>query len=325
MNRAEWNERIIMTVWTHVSLEELNEWLEKRGFCLAKTLSPIEDGVEDSVFKVDHVDGSITCLRLFERTEAKGPLSIATHLDECGLLCCPPLLGKRKNRALVNLCGKPAAIFPWIEGSWIEKPSLDQIKEIGAFLGQMGFACEKYCSDWHRKNPRGWDWFEQATEKLSPVLPQDEYKKINAELKTQLAFWKSEEAKKIPHGPVHADMFRNNVMFKENGSLGAVIDWGFCASDTPLIYDLAIVANDWCLEDGGYELDKTRLDTLLEGRNSIQPLTKEEIAAWPMALRWAGLRFYLSRAIDLHFPRDPNGKAHDPKPFLRIMEARQKL
>lgn len=314
-----------MTVWTEVSLAELNEWLEKRGFERAASIAPIEDGVEDSVFRIDHETGETTCLRLFERTEPNGPLSIATHLADCGLLCCPPLLGKRKNRALVNLNGKPAALFPWIEGHWTETPNMQQVREIGEFLGRMGLSCQNQCADWERKNPRDWDWFEKTTEDLMPFLDEEMMAKLKVELKIQTDFWKSEEAKNVPRGPVHADMFRNNVMFKEDGSLGAVIDWGFCASDTPLIYDLAIVANDWCLEDDGYGLDKVRLAALLTGRESIQPLTDEERAAWPMALRWAALRFYLSRAYDVYMPRDPDGKAHDPDHFWKILETRKKL
>lgn len=314
-----------MTVWTDVTLEELNVWLEKRGFCTAAKISPIEDGVEDSVFRVDHTDGVVTCLRLFERTEPNGPLSIATCLADYGLQACPPLLGKRKNRALVNLNGKPAALFPWVDGAWIDRPSLEQTKEIGSFLGHMALAGKSHCKDWTRENPRGWEWFIETTKTLDPLLSDDVRKELNDEVSAQLAFWRSDDAKKIPHGPVHADMFRNNVLFKNDGSLGAVIDWGFCASDTPLIYDLAIVANDWCLKEGSCELDEELLSALMEGRNAVQPLSKEELAAWPMALRWAGLRFYLSRLYDYLLPRDPDGKAHDPSVFLDIMQARQKL
>jgi len=313
-----------MTVWTNVSLEELNVWLEKRGFNTAIKISPIEDGVEDSVFRVDHENGEITCLRLFERTEPVGPLSIATCLDECGLKACPPLLGKRKNRAIVNLNGKPAALFPWVDGDWIEKPSLKQIEEIGKFLGEMALGKDTCCKNWQRKDPRGWEWFKETAKTLSPLLKEDVKDQLNKEIKEQVDFWKSEKAKKIPHGPVHADMFRNNVLFLKDGSLGAVIDWGFCASDTPLIYDLAIVANDWCLENDGYELDKEKLSALIKGRESICPLTKEEKEAWQMALIWAGLRFYLSRLYDYMLPRDPDGKKYDPTPFLKIMESRKK-
>lgn len=314
-----------MTVWTDVSLDELNAWLEKRGFAIATQISPIEDGVEDSVFRVDHETGEISCLRLFERTEPNGPLSIATCLDACGLQACPPLLGKRKNRAIVNLNGKPAALFPWVDGAWIEKPSLNQIKDIGVFLGNMSMSKETHCASWKRKDPRGWDWFEETAKTLTPLLDADVSGQMNDEIQAQMDFWNSEEGKKVPQGPVHADMFRNNVLFLKDGSLGAVIDWGFCASDTPFIYDLAIVANDWCLEDEGYELDEARLAALLEGRESVCPLNTEEKAAWPMALRWAGLRFYLSRLYDYMLPRDPDGKAYDPSPFLRIMELRQKM
>lgn len=98
-------------------------------------------------------------------------------------------------------------------------------------------------------------------------------------------------------------------MFRKDGKLAAVIDWGFCASDYPLIYDLAIVANDWCLKDGGHVLDDVRLSVLMSARKEISPLTSTEEKSWGMALRLAALRFYLSRQHDASFPRDEDGKS----------------
>jgi homoserine kinase type II len=93
---------------------------------------------------------------------------------------------------------------------------------------------------------------------------------------------------------------------------------------SPLIYDLAIVANDWCLKDSAPEPDEQRAQALLSGRESVTPLTTAEKQAWPMALRLAALRFYLSRQYDFSFPRDPNGKALDPAHFRDLLRFHRK-
>jgi len=311
-----------MTVWTQVSLDEANDWLEERGFQCADLISPVEEGVEDSVYRLDFANGSSACLRLFERTEPKGPVSIAMCLAACGLPTCPPIEDD-SNRVLVPLKGKPACLFPWIDGAWAPKPSEGQIKEIGHFMGHMAKNGQEKCSEWRRDNPRGWHWFEDTATRVCRVLEDNLRIELEDEMAQHRDFWTSGIGAEVPRGPVHADLFRNNVMFKPDGSLGAVIDWGFCASEEPLLYDLAIVANDWCLQEGSCDLDEEKVNILLKAREEIIPLTEAEKEAWPMALRLAALRFYLSRLYDYHLPRDPNGKALDPDHFGNILRARK--
>ncbi len=311
-----------MTVWTPVSLKEANEWLEERKLPKAGTVSPIEEGVEDSVFRLDFIDGGAACLRLFERTEPHGPVTIAQRLADCGLPACPPIADEL-NRVLVPLKGKPASLFPWVEGAWVENPSNEQIADIGRFMGHMAKDGAERCRNWRRENPRGWTWFEDTAARLCAVLEPGLKQELLDEMDCHRAFWASGTGADVPRGPVHADLFRNNVMFRPDGSLGAVIDWGFCASGEPLVYDLAIVANDWCLTEGGYGLDEKKLGTLLSAREDVLPLTASEKKAWPMALRLAALRFYLSRLYDYHLPRDPLGKALDPDHFGNILRTRK--
>lgn len=311
-----------MTVWTEVSLDEANDWLEERGFDPAEAIVPIEEGVEDSVYRLDFVRPPSACLRLFERTEPLGPVSIAMKLATYGLPTCPPI-EDTSNRILVPLKGKPACLYPWIDGAWVQNPSYEQIKEIGHFMGKMAKEGSVHCNDWRRENPRGWHWFEDTAARVCAVLEANLREELLEEMAAHRDFWQTGLGAEVPRGPVHADLFRNNVMFKPDGSLGAVIDWGFCASEEPLLYDLAIVANDWCLKEGGYELDEKKLAALLEAREDVLPLTPEEKEAWPMALRLAALRFYLSRLIDFHLPRDPDGKALDPDHFGNILRARK--
>lgn len=311
-----------MTVWTNVALDEANEWLAERELGRATMIVPIEDGVEDSVFRLNLEDGSPLFLRLFERTEPQGPLEIAARLADHGLPTCSPIQDQKK-RLLVTLNGKPAAAYPWIDGAWIAEPSMAQIEAIGRFLGQMGYIGVEHCNDWARDNPRGWAWFDLTAGELAAILEHDEREELETEVSAHLSYWRYSSMAGLPHGPIHADLFRNNVMWDKKGDLAAVIDWGFCASGYPLIFDLAIVANDWCLQKNSFELDLNKLAALMNGRCSVYPLSEDEQRAWPMALRWAALRFYLSRLYDYHLPRE--GKKHDPFHFQNILRTRQKL
>lgn len=312
-----------MTVWTQVSLNELNRWLAARGLPVAHDLLPVEEGVEDSVYRVYMRDGSRTCLRIFERTEPVGPLALATLLAEHGLKSCPPVRDVH-GQSLCLLAGKPAALFPWIDGHWFEKPQADQLEQVGQFMGQMAHWGQEGACAWQRTNPRGFDWFVRTGEKLRQVAPRDVCEEIADELSAQKTFWNGKE---LPRGAIHADLFRNNVLFEKDGALGAVLDWGFCASGEPLIYDLAIAVNDWCLsfEEQNTKLDQERQMLLLRAFEKERPLSLREEKAWPMALRLAALRFYLSRLYDRLCPREPNGKSLDPAHFHEMLRFRQSL
>jgi homoserine kinase type II len=154
-----------------------------------------------------------------------------------------------------------------------------------------------------------------------PYLSADNARLLAGEIAFQQAFAGSDTYLGLARGPVHADLFRNNVMFVGERLTGC-FDFYFAGCDTWL-FDLAVTVNDWCIDQASGQLDAARVRALLDAYHAARPFSAAEQAAWQPMLRAAALRFWLSRLYDLHLPRAAELLTpHDPAHFERILRER---
>jgi homoserine kinase type II len=133
-----------------------------------------------------------------------------------------------------------------------------------------------------------------------------------------VAFHEQHTLAALPQGVVHADLFRDNVLM-DGERVGGLIDFYFACNDS-LLYDVAITVNDWCMGEGA-KLDVARTRALLDAYHLARPFTEKEAEMWPLALRVAALRFWISRLFDMHKPRDGElVNAHNPDQFKQILQ-----
>jgi homoserine kinase type II len=308
-----------LSVYTPVSEAELLAWLANYSVGRLEACEPIEAGIENTNYFVTTTQGRYV-LTLFERLPAQELpfyLGLMAHLARHGIPAPAPIadLG---DQFLGRLNGKPAALVTRLPGGSLECPGAAECAELGALLARMHLAGRSYSA--YLENPRGPKWWRLAASDVRPFLDAGQ----RALLDQELAFHAGQRFPDLPRGPVHADLFRDNALF-EAGRISGVIDFYFAGVDC-LLYDVAVCANDWCLIDPERDpsLDAARTLALVAAYEAVRQWTPLERAAWPVMLRAAALRFWLSRLHDFHLPRPGMlVHAHDPEHFRRILECRR--
>jgi len=315
-----------MAVFTTVSRDELARWLQ--SFDLGELLGfeGIASGIENTNYFVDLARGRFV-LTLFERLspqELPFYLELMKHLASHDI-ACPDPVADRNGRLLSTLKGKPAALVTRLAGRARMDPGPAHCALVGAALARMHLAAVDYPGA--LPNLRGLPWWIETTPKVLPFLSDAQAALLRDELAAQQRFAAGPVHAALPRSAVHADLFRDNVLFDEtaDGSprLGGVIDFYFAGVDTWL-FDLAVTVNDWCIVDEDGRFDPPRLAALLDAYRAVRRPTDAEAEAWPTMLRAAALRFWLSRLFDLHLPRPAEMVTpKDPTEFERILSARR--
>ena len=302
-----------MSVFTTVTHEQLSAWLTNYSIGTLTALEGIAAGIENTNYFVTTARGRYV-LTLFEKLKAAELpyyLNLMDHLAGQGVPSARPV----RNRAGAfsgELNGKPAALVSFLRGSDIAAPTAGQCASCGTLLAGVHTAGSSYSAS--MDNPRGLRWCESVMPEIIPFLGADGV----ALLREEIRFQSRQHRDALPRGAIHADLFRDNVLW-DDGRISGVIDFYFACTDA-LLYDVAITVNDWCVAEGG-ELDGDRAAALLEAYGAARPFTTAERGAWPGMLRAAALRFWVSRLYDFYLPRRGElTHAKDPRHFRRLLE-----
>ena len=307
-----------LAVFTPVTEEALTAWLRHRPVGTLRTLTPIAAGIENTNYFVTTTTGQYV-LTLFEKlTDAELPfyLGLMSHLAAHGVPAPAPM--PADDGALFHrLNDKPAALVSRLPGHSVMQPDPSACAQLGTVLARMHLAGQSF--DGTLDNPRGPRWWHETAPQVMPFLDAT----AQTVLQDELRFQAQSRHTDLPRGPVHGDLFRDNVLF-DAGHLTGVIDFYFAGLDA-LLFDVAVCANDWCLIDHQHDrrLSAQHCDAFLRAYAAQRPFVDSERIAWPVMLRAAALRFWLSRLFDFYLPRAGQlVHAHDPNHFYDVLQLR---
>ena len=332
-----------MAVFTEVEFGEADALVQRLGLGPLRELRGIEGGIENTNYFATTESGEFV-LTLFERLGAEQLpyyLCLMKHLAGRGLPVPEPVAdpaiqppsghaltipANAPCELLLKVAGKPAALVQRLSGRSELAPGTAHCAELGALLARMHLAAR----DFPRIQPnlRGLAWWNDTVPVVLPYVDESQAALLRGELAYQNHIAESSAYAALPRGPVHADMFRDNVMFATGENAGAaprltgVFDFYFAGTDTWL-FDLAVCLNDWAIDLPTGRHDAERAGALLAAYESVRPLNASERALLPAMLRAAALRFWISRLWDFHLPREASMlKPHDPAHFERVLRER---
>jgi homoserine kinase type II len=312
-----------MAVFTTVTLDDLTQWIKQFPLGQARALKGIASGIENTNYFLTTERGEYV-LTIFENLNFEQLpfyVQLMAHLARRGIPVPDPVANDR-GELVVPLQGKPAVIVSKLEGASQMDPQPVHCAEGGRMLARMHLAGQDF--PLQQPNLRGLDWWLDAAPRVMPFLSAAEAQLLTSEIDFQQAFAGTDTYRALPRGPVHADLFRNNVMFVGEKLTGC-FDFYFAGCDTWL-FDVAVTVNDWCIDQATGVLDAARTAAMLEAYQAVRPFTPEERESWQPMLRAAALRFWLSRLYDLHLPRAAEMLTpHDPTHFERILRDRLAL
>jgi len=321
-----------LAVFTEVPEHEAAELVHKLQLGTLRELRGIPGGIENTnYFLVAEHEGQARdyVLTLFERLSFEQLpfyLHLMKHLAQRGIPVPEPHAapssvssGNPDGELLHKVCGKPAAVVDKLRGHSELAPSPAHCAAVGEMLARMHLAARDYPR--HQPNLRGLAWWNETVPVVLPYVDAPQAALLQGELAFQNHVAASSAFAALPRGPIHADLFRDNVMF-EQGRLTGFFDFYFAGVDSWL-FDLAVCLNDWCIDLDTGAHDAQRAAAFIDAYSGVRPLAAAERQLMPAMLRAGALRFWISRLWDFHLPREAAIlKPHDPAHFERVLRQR---
>jgi len=244
-------------------------------------------------------------LRIYEEQDGRGAaveLGMVSALAARGVPT-PAALGSGE------LAGKPAALFPWVEGttSCQRGTTAARAQSVGEALARVHGASVGITPAPDRFGP------EALRSRLARIADSPFPVARLARTLDELA---SARDPSVPRGLVHGDLFRDNVLWSGD-RLVALLDFE-SASRGAFVYDLAVCLLAWCYGDA---FEPALAAALVAGYEAVRSLTPAEKHAFYTEARLAAVRFTITRITDYAMRGGEGRVMKDWRRFLARLEA----
>lgn len=307
-----------MALRTPLDEESARALLGAYGLAL-ESIEPLPaHGTVNSNFRV-RASGRRWFLRLNEGKrddDVAGEVALVDRL-RAGGLPTPEIVRARDGRAIVHAAGRPATLFPWLDGREAQPDPKEPatVALVGAALGRLHRIGRALGPDELPRNHYSLDELERRLESFADDLRVADF--VPA-LRVELL--RARRRRPALSGLIHQDLFPDNVLVDAAGGLVAVLDFEQATYGT-LIYDVAVAINAWCWT--GSRIHKPAVEAVLAAYEAVRPLDMSERSRLVDEARLAAARFAITRITDVFLPADVDPdlrKRKDFREYIRRLE-----
>ncbi|MDC1095993.1 homoserine kinase [Pelagibacteraceae bacterium] len=309
-----------MAVYTKFTKENISSILSHYSIGELNNFEGIQEGIENTNYFL-LVNNKKYILTIYEKRVKEEDLpffsKLMIDLDKSGFNCPIPVINK-KNNPITDFNGKKLMIVSFIEGEAKDSLSPENCKSVGAEAAKMHEITKNF------KIKRQNDLSIKSWRKIFNSV-KDKCTKIHKDLPRLIEDNLIDVEKKwpidLPKGIIHADLFSDNIFFKENKFSG-IIDFYFSCNDF-YAFEIAICFNALCFDghQNNLSFNVTKAKKFIDGYNEIRKLSDDEKKSIKVLSQGSALRFLLTRVVDsLNTVEGAIVKVKDPMEYLKRLE-----
>lgn len=283
-----------MAILTLPTAEALASFVD--AYALGRLVSSrgIEAGTVNTSYALE-LEAGRYFLRIYEEQDAAGAAreaEVLAHLAAHGVPTPAPVVA-RDGAAMRILAGKPAAVFPWVDGDIICQRGVtpSAAHAVGAALARVHLAghAPRARLDEGRFAPSA---LVVRSERIA-ASKDAEARALMESLRDAVGRYAARRRRDVPRGLVHGDLFRDNVLW-DGARIAALLDFE-SAHDGPFAFDLAVTILSWSY---GSMFDTTIARAMVTGYRSVRELEAGDREVLYDEAVFAALRFTITRITD---------------------------
>ena len=309
-----------MAIYTKLSENNLKEFFLKYNLGKLLNYKGIQEGIENTNYFIQTDKGKFILTVYEKRVEEKDLpffMGLMKNLFDANFPSPEPIINKNGNY-VTEISGKKAAVVSFLDGSAKKNLNPNDCHMVGIQTAKLHMITKNLTGK--RENKLSVDSWRKIYKKVQKDCSRI-HLNLTKTIEKNLDEIENNWPKNIPSGIIHADLFPDNIFFK-NDKLTGIIDFYFSCYDF-YVFEIAICLNALCFEGKNENLsfNVTKAKRFIEGYSSIRKLTDEEKKCFKILCQGAAMRFLLTRVFDyLNLTQGAIVKIKDPIEYLKRLE-----
>ena len=309
-----------MAVYTKLSENKLKDFFTKYNLGKLLNYKEIKEGIENTNYFIKTERGKFILTLYEKRVDEKDLpffMSLMKNLYDKSFPSPKPIININGNY-ISEISGKKAAVVSFLEGTSKKNLNPKNCYEIGINTAKLHLITKNLVAK--RKNKLSvlsWRTIYNNVKKDCSKIHPDLIQIIEKNLEEIKYKW----PKNLPSGIIHADLFPDNIFFK-NDKLTGIIDFYFACNDFYAL-EIAVCLNALCFEgkNNNLSFNVTKAKKFIDGYSSIRKLSEEEKNSLKILCQGAAIRFLLTRVFDyLNLTEGAIVEIKDPVEYLKRLE-----